>query len=479
MQFPEINHLNGQKTEYKCSGFTLDSQCTTWANKIEVINQNPAQVHHIILFSTTFPQKSCPSTCFDMPDLQGLLYSWAVGTSGFVFPEGVGLPLGGSSTNIQTALQIHYSNYAGVKVKDRSGLKIHVSTTKPKNEAGVIVGSGFAIKNSRIRIPGGVKNTTYTATCSPKLTGPVTTFAYAMHAHIYGVQIRSEVLRGGKGNNWEWFGEEDPYDFNYQRFTSWSDAAETGKLAALPSGSPSGTDPTVLNPGDKIRVHCSYDTSKVDKNTIVTSGFASDEEMCMAFYFVYPIQNVESTFCFDYSSAEEARDAGGHSQGHKPTAEGTCVAGTTFSASGYEPCTNCAARSTCTTGVNTTCVATANTVCNPPTPFDHSIPWTKGFSGKAEDQTMSVKNGEVLKFVWTGGHNVYLMKDKAAFDACDFSGGTYLGWLLEGDVDVAYHTMGEDYDDSNEEKDATTQYFACKVGAHCLNGQKLSAVITT
>jgi hypothetical protein len=139
------------------------------------------------------------------------------------------------------------------------------------------------------------------------------------------------------------------------------------------------------------------------------------------------------------------------------------VAGTTFSASGNEPCTTCAADATCTAGVNTACVATANTVCNPSTPFNHSIPWTKGFSGKAEDQTMPVKSGEVLKFVWTGGHNVYQMKDKAAFDACDFSGGTNLGG-----ASPVYHTMG-----------AATTYFACKVGAHCLNGQKLSAVITT
>ena len=94
-------------------------------------------------------------------------------------------------------------------------------------------------------------------------------------------------------------------------------------------------------------------------------------------------------------------------------------------------------------------------------PFDHSIPWTKGFSGKAEDQTMDVKNGELLKFVWAGGHNVYLMKDKVAFDACDFSTGTDLGA-----ASPVYYTMG-----------ATTTYFACQVGSHCSIGQKLSAVI--
>ena len=90
-----------------------------------------------------------------------------------------------------------------------------------------------------------------------------------------------------------------------------------------------------------------------------------------------------------------------------------------------------------------------------------SINWVKGFSGKAEDQTMDVKSGEVLKFVWTGGHNVYLMKDKAAFDGCDFTAATNLGA-----TSPVLHTMG-----------AATTYFACKVGAHCNSGQKLSAVV--
>ena len=110
----------------------------------------------------------------------------------------------------------------------------------------------------------------------------------------------------------------------------------------------------------------------------------------------------------------------------------------------------------------------SSTASNSPSPSPsskeegHSINWVKGFSGKAEDQTMDVKKGEVLKFVWTNHtHNVFLMKDKAAFDACDFSTGTNLGG-----TSPVYYTMG-----------AATTYFACQVGTHCLNGQKLSAVI--
>ena len=126
-----------------------------------------------------------------------------------------------------------------------------------------------------------------------------------------------------------------------------------------------------------------------------------------------------------------------------------------------DTCTRCDASSD-TGSASAPLPAPPTTPTTPTTPtVEHSIPWTKGLSGKAEDQTMAVKSGEVLKFVWSGGHNVYQMKDKAAFDSCDFSGGTNLGG-----ASPVLHTMG-----------AATTYFACKVGSHCSNGQKLSAVL--
>lgn len=59
-----------------------------------------------------------------------------------------------------------------------------------------------------MRIPGGVKNTTLSASCKPKLRGEVTAFAFGMHAHIYGSSIRAELVREGGVVP---FGEEIPY----------------------------------------------------------------------------------------------------------------------------------------------------------------------------------------------------------------------------------------------------------------------------
>ena len=46
----------------------------------------------------------------------------------------------------------------------------------------------------------------------------------------------------------------------------------------------------VINPGDKLNVHCVYDTSKQFRNVIF--GQESQNEMCMAFLFYYPFTEV-------------------------------------------------------------------------------------------------------------------------------------------------------------------------------------------
>merc|ERR1711966_126119 len=56
-------------------------------------------------------------------------------------------------------------------------------------------------------------------------------------------------------------------------------------------------------------------------------------------------------------------------------------------------------------------------------PFD----FNKGFSGKLADQQLTVQSGDEIVFTWTGTHNVYKMKDKAAYDACSFDGSALLG----------------------------------------------------
>ena len=88
----------------------------------------------------------------------------------------------------------------------------------------------------------------------------------------------------------------------------------------------------------------------------------------------------------------------------------------------------------------------------------------KGFSGKAEDQALSVPSMTDLEFTWPGNHNVYRMKDKAAYDTCKFDTATMLG----DKSGTKYHIHGNNGD---------VFYFACQVSTHCAQGQKLAVTI--
>lgn len=112
-----------------------------------------------------------------------------------------------------------------------------------------------------------------------------------MHAHIYGRRIRTERLRTSDAGviSSQWFGEENPYMFDWQRLRKFQD---------YPNHMPSDNQWT-LNPGDELRIHCEYDTSALSPSEYVTGGWSSKDEMCMAFYIVYPIANVANGNCFD------------------------------------------------------------------------------------------------------------------------------------------------------------------------------------
>ena len=60
-----------------------------------------------------------------------VMFSWAVGSDSFTMPPDVGLALGGTSANVHSALQIHYSNYGKEKTTDGSGLELQVTSKLP------------------------------------------------------------------------------------------------------------------------------------------------------------------------------------------------------------------------------------------------------------------------------------------------------------------------------------------------------------
>ena len=95
--------------------------------------------------------------------------------------------------------------------------------------------------------------------------------------------------------------------------------------------------------------------------------------------------------------------------------------------------------------------------------------WTKGFSGLEADQKLTVDDGQVVEFAWQGNHNVYLLRDQAAFgsfgtSSCDWTGAQLIDGGASSGVRYTFSGTGR------------TLHFGCKVGTDCQMGQKLIAV---
>merc|ERR1711865_352972 len=89
------------------------------------------------------------------------------------------------------------------------------------------------------------------------------------------------------------------------------------------------------------------------------------------------------------------------------------------------------------------------------------VSWTAGLNGDASARTKTVTTGDTLHFMWTGSHNVFKMASETAFTNCDFTGATDLGSTSPVSYELAAGQAGP-------------WYFACQVGQHCQNGQKLA-----
>jgi plastocyanin len=106
-------------------------------------------------------------------------------------------------------------------------------------------------------------------------------------------------------------------------------------------------------------------------------------------------------------------------------------------------------------------------------------------------QQIAAAVGDVVTFTYDSNHNVYQMKDAAAFAACDFSGGTlHAASRYRCDTNFAHANICVCVCPATELSGAngspfsytvpagsTGLYFSCDVGDHCRDGQKLSVSV--
>lgn len=274
--------LTDVETQYLCTGYQFNNpnEPTTYVSRIDVTDKLPGIVHHIVAFQMMqTADKTCPFTCFDMPETTGVVYSWAIGSEGLRLPDGMGIAIGGRSTTANIYMQMHYDNWPKERGLDPgSGLVMYGSHKKPETLV-TTFSVGFAINSPSVSIPPQLETYTIKTRCAPKLVGPITLLAYGHHMHQIGARIEGNQYRGG---NWvRQLGVIENYDFDLQQFLFFDNSS-------LP----------VINPGDEIELECTYNS--MSRTTHTYGGLASKDEMCNTFILAYPAQYISESFCYVY-----------------------------------------------------------------------------------------------------------------------------------------------------------------------------------
>jgi hypothetical protein len=262
------------ETAYICRGFMFPQDRPYHVLKFEPILDNPALVHHMILYSVPeFVDKEY-FPCGETPPGAFPLYAWAVGMDPFETPENVGFRVGQDAVTQYIVLEIHYNNpekTAGII--DSSGVRMTMTADLRPIDAGIFV---LGVNTGDINIPADTEVYELTSTCSEKQTGSLppakkinalvddyVVFSSGLHMHQHGRQIYTEQLRdnqkiGSVGCN-------DYFDFQRQKFTPVS---------------------VTLKPGDKFVTHCVWNTTGSAQNVRGCESTAC--EMCLNYIAYYP-----------------------------------------------------------------------------------------------------------------------------------------------------------------------------------------------
>ena len=103
--------------------------------------------------------------------------------------------------------------------------------------------------------------------------------------------------------------------------------------------------------------------------------------------------------------------------------------------------------------------------CHPhPTIAQKNIDWKLGMTWAARTQTVTV--GTDVVFKWIDQHTLWLMPNKAAYDACDFSQGIQLASTSVNEYTYKASALG-------------TFYFGCNIAGHCEYALKMALTVTT
>eukprot|EP00004_Rigifila_ramosa_P007335 TRINITY_DN182_c0_g1_i3.p1 TRINITY_DN182_c0_g1~~TRINITY_DN182_c0_g1_i3.p1 ORF type:complete len:568 (-),score=136.72 TRINITY_DN182_c0_g1_i3:17-1675(-) len=268
-------------TTYMCSLHVLPHDQKYHAYLIEPVMSNHPLLHHMIIYMcdnepANFTEGAPPGAC-SMSGCTSFWAGWAPGGGDAWAPAEAAWPIG-TPKNTWLRLEIHYNNPDGMSgIVDQSGFRIHYTPELRPYDVGVLAVGTFT---DLISIPAGesafhISNECPTGCTSNKIppTG-MHVFAVALHMHLTGKKAWLQHIRGT--TELPLLGDEPYYDFAFQHGVARN---------------------VTLLPGDRMIMHCVYDTT--ERTTTTVGGEGTDNEMCFGFLTYYPANPDLATYCGD------------------------------------------------------------------------------------------------------------------------------------------------------------------------------------
>jgi hypothetical protein len=243
---------------YVCYGFDVSTADKRHLVAIAPRIQNPAIVHHLVLFQTPAAGSAVPAPCATAGGGPGarIVYAWAPGGGPFELPPEAGIPQQGTTHYV---VQVHYNNIRHLPGQsDASGFDFCTTDQLRPNDADSMV---FGAEDFTVPPRGSLDET-----CDwtvPAGLHDVHVFAAMPHMHQIGTSIATTVRTGDAGAPRD-LGAQPHWDFANQPYLPVSQT---------------------LRPGDVVSTRCVW-TNVTDHP--VRFGEFTEDEMCFSFAMYYP-----------------------------------------------------------------------------------------------------------------------------------------------------------------------------------------------
>ncbi|KRZ63216.1 Peptidyl-glycine alpha-amidating monooxygenase A [Trichinella nativa] len=258
--------------EYICYGIKVEQPgyITEFIPIAEV-----SRVHHMIVFGAMI-NDNAPGSSLGVPSAK-ILYAWARNAPALKMPNGVGVPISGSSTVNYLILQMHYNLKFIGNVLDYSGVTMKVTSNHPTYVAGVYI----LYADGSVSIPPKISEFPMNISCAVEEDVIIHPFAYRTHAHSLGRIITGYKYRD---NKWTLIGKGNP------QWPQWFYPVK---------------DKITITKGDTIAAQCIFDSTSRGNTTQI--GAHGMDEMCN-FYMYYFVELKHLDVLEDFSACGSSAD---------------------------------------------------------------------------------------------------------------------------------------------------------------------------